>query len=260
MLKKIWNYFIKVSPFLTLIFLLMGILYGYGVLNKPKLSVSCGAINLRTPPTLVIDMMLLKSLFISKDKFSKFLDDIAVQLKKMNFPKEKLDKVIKNIETMKKQNEPIHTEKLNLEPYEENILKYAAVVASRGFMGDIMEEYKIPKGVLFFEIQNNGRADAKNARVNVKLNGVGYDVNIDTENKLLNKKMEYNNIILEFAGISPKSRTKLIVWYTEDTTSLHDKPAISTRSLDEDEIAVTYEGGDTIRKHFAEDAFFLSQK
>jgi len=248
-----WKYIVPIILAIIVLF------FGNAILLKPRIKVQCGAISLRTPAKYIMELAMIRLMLVTEDIGNKYIKDFVKELKNLGFPEEKIDYVVQKLKTRNKKNEMEinkKTSEIDLEPHEEMMIKIAlAKAASNVGIQGILKAYDIPTGVLFFDITNSGLADAKNTHIVVRLKGSYYNMIIDTDNQLINKKIMGNRIEIDLKALTPKSRTKGIIWYKPSGDLLTTE---ELKALSFNEITVTYENG-TVRKEFKEEEFFLSE-
>ena len=247
--KKKWmpirKYRKTIGKIMVVLITIIALLYGQGLLLKPKIVISCGAIDLRIPPSLSMTYMMMQLLTFSKDVKEEIGAQLDKKLREYGLTNEKIDIVI---DYWPKINEgKASLTDIDLEDHEKNILWMALLDSLQGSASSLASKSLIPDAVLFFEVANSGRISAKKAHIIVRLAGSPYDSKIDSDNKILFSECSTGQFVCDLESIAPKSSTKGILWFNKSGNRV------------ENQIVITYEQG-TTRQKFEVDKFYLSRK
>jgi hypothetical protein len=218
----------------SLVVAIMALLWGSGVLSKPKLLLSSGAIYLRIPAKITLELSAVRLMTQAPTMEEEFSTVFTETLKGAGMSEERIAEV--------------QEADAVLDPDEERLVNAAAAKAMAGLQGVIADSMKIPSSILFFEIRNEGAVSAKDVHVVIKLKGRPLDLRLETDNKLLSQESRGSEYYLDFAAVAPRSLTKGIVWY-----SGVDPDGTAAR---QNAISISYEH-DTIRQNVPEDTFFV---
>jgi len=228
---------------LPIIIMFAGLLYGNGVFNRPKIEVSCGAIDLRVPAKQAMEIMMIRFSLSAEDKQKEFNAAFPKCLRDYGLSEEKIALIMRDMDTADGKLT------VKLRPAEERIFRAAMGKASVHLMESMAKELVIPDAVLFFEIDNTGRAVASKPHIVVRVNGRIYNHTVDSDNKVLNTEQTGNQLSIDLQSIAPKSKTKGIVWlYASDAKG----------SSERNEVTVSHDSG-TARREFHVDDFYLKK-
>lgn len=216
-------------------------LYGNGIFNKPKIEVACGAIDLGVPAKQMMDIMMIRFSLSTEETQKKLMVDLPKYLRDFGMPEEKITAILKEIKS------DAEKSTLELTSAEEKILRAAYTKATGNLMRSLGKEYTIPDAVLFFEIDNTGRAQASNPHVVVRVDGDIYNHTLDSDNKVLHKVETVGELSIDLQSLSPGSKTKGIVWLCVSGNN-----RVSRRN----EVTVSHDSG-TVRQEFSIDDFYL---
>lgn len=233
-LKESKSFYAVVAVVLTS----LAFLFGQGILMKPKVSISCGAIDYKIPAKYQMELFTWKMMMLSEDLAKQIPAKIASLLREYGFPEEKIKLVIENLQ--KKGGKPID---LHLKLNEENIIKAVVAKLNAELLPEtMMKSLQLPDAALFFEIKNSGLAPARNAHIVIRLNGTAYNVEKDSENKLKDSVEKGSELTFDYEQIAPDSKIKGIVWYSHVKT---------VDTLESNNISVSFDSG-TVKKTFKE--------
>lgn len=221
----------------------LGFLFGPGVLNKPPkpcIHISCGAISLGVPAKQMLEIIFMKFTMMGEDLKRQIDAALPQALKDCGLEEEKIALIIE----VAKGSAPKSA--LQLTPREEKITLAAYGKVMADLTESMKNEFKIPDAVLFFEIDNTGRAGAKDPRIVVRVNGDIYDKKIYSDNRVLNEEKKDDEVLIDLSAIAPASKTTGIIWFSSSA----NKPS------QRNEITVSYETG-TVRQSFRVNDFYL---
>jgi len=240
-------------PIITAIAVIVAVLsflWGQGILNRPKISVSCGAIDYKIPVQYEMELFTLRMLLSADELQKQIPDKISASLREYGFPEDRIKLLLTQIG--KKENQALPS-KIDWKPYEQNIIKVALSKLTSELFPTLLQKYmKIPEGALFFEIDNGGRGSANNTHIVIRLDGTAYQKPlIESDDKLLNSVTEGSELSFDYGRIAPKSKIRGIIWYS------HIKDIKAADAVRENEISVSFDQG-TVRKKFKENEFFIS--
>lgn len=223
-------------------------LWGQGILIRPKISVSCGAIDYKIPVQYRMEVLSWKMMMSPNGLAKQFRDKISASLREYGFPEDRIKLFLTTLETKTDQ---APSPKPVWKPYEQNIIKAAIAKLTAELLPAVLQKYmELPDGALFFQIDNDGWASANNPHIVIRLAGTTYKSPlIESDNKLISSATEGSELSFDYDRIAPRSKTKGIIWYS------HVKPPVET--LDENEISISFDRG-TVRKKFSENKFFIS--
>ena len=223
-----------------------GLLWGQGILIKPKVVISCGAIDYKIPAEYQMEVFSWKIMMSPEEVAKQLEENVKTSLKEYGFADDK----IKSVMSILVKKDKLPNTKVEWRPYEQNQIKAALAKAQAKLLPDIMKKYlDIPDAALFFEIDNNGLASATNAHVIVRLNGSVYGKpSVESDNKLIHSVQEGSELSFDYDRLAPHSKTRGIIWYSHIT---------SGDTLSKNGITVSFDQ-DTVHKDFAEDSFFMS--
>ena len=241
---------LKSNLFYTIIGVVIGavvLLVGQGILIRPKISVSCGAIDYKIPVQYQMEIFSWKILMSPNELQKEITDKISASLREYGFPEDRIKLFLTQIE--KKENQA-PSSKPDWKQYEQNIIKAALSKVTAELLPATLQKYmELPDGALFFEIDNEGWVSANNPHIVIRLAGTVYKKPlIDSDNKLINSVTEGSELFFDYDRIAPKSKTRGIIWYSHIKT---------VETLKENEISVSFDRG-TVRKKFKEDNFLIS--
>lgn len=248
-LKSKWSFIITI---ITTVIAVISLLFGPGILTRPKILLSCGAIDYKIPVQYELELLTFRML-LSPDWLQKEIrDKLSASLREFGLPE---DRIKLFLELLEKEKGRTPLPKTDWKPYELNILKAVMSKLSSDLLPAFLQKYmKLPDGALFFEIDNEGWGSAKNVHVVIRLAGTAYEKPlIDSDNKLLNSVIEGSELSFDYEHIAPKSKTRGIIWYSH-MKDIKDINAINI--LQENEISVSFDRG-TVRKKFMENDFFI---
>jgi hypothetical protein len=241
-------------PTVGLIIAAIGLLWGQGSLLRPKISISCGAINYDIPLQYRMEIMTWKMMQSPEELWKKFLEKISVLLREHGFSEDKIKLLVSMIE---KGNKQASSSKADWKPYEQNIIKYVISRVNAELTPAFLQKFmELPDGALFFEIYNTGWVSANNPHIVIRLAGSVYKKPlVESENKLSSSVTEGSELSFDFDRIAPGSKTKGIIWYSnmKPVESLKDREI--NREINE--ISVSFDRG-TVRKQFQENSILMS--
>lgn len=245
LVRRHWKSIVVIT---TAIIAIAVFLFGQGILLRPHISISCGAIDLRIPPSLMMQNLTMQLLMYSKDMKETMAEKLAKNLQEYGMASDKIDMIVSAWK--KEGDEQISLTDLPLESHEKSILWSAFMDAQRGTVDSFGPKMRMPDAVLFFDIENSGRTSANNAHIVVRLAGAPYDSKLDSDNKVISTDVSTGQFLCDLESIAPGSSTKGIVWFNKIGKQV---------SLEQNQIVVTYDRG-TARRHFEVDRFYLSKK
>jgi hypothetical protein len=234
-------------PALGLIIAAVGVLWGQGILLKPKISISCGAINYNIPAQYTMEVFSWKMMMSPEELQKEIATKILVSLREHGFSEDRIKLFLSTTDKSKKQVSP---SKADWKPYEQNIIKAAISKVQSELLPTVLQKYmELPDGALFFEIANTGWVSANNPHVIIRLAGSSYKKPlIESDNRLSRSVTDGSELSFDFDRIAPGSKTKGIIWYS------HVK---QVETLSSNEISVSFDQG-TVRKQFTENNFMIS--
>jgi len=239
-----WPKSIRVGLDILLVLVaVLGLCYGTGWFNKPKIGVSCGAIDLGVPAKQMIEITMIRFSLSTEDAQKKWRADLPKCLRDYGMSEDKIALILKDVE----KGEAKST--LKLTPTEEKIVRAAFGKASVHLMESMGKEFVIPNAVLFFEIDNTGRAAASKPHIVIRVNGSIYNHTVDSDNKILDKEQTGNELTFDLQSIAPGSKTKGIVWLCASDEK---------GSPQKNEVTVSHDSG-TVRQDFHVDDFYLKR-
>jgi hypothetical protein len=215
-----------------------------GFLTKPKVSISCGAIDIKIPAKLQMELGMMKMMTLSEELQKTIFKEFKSILEEQGLSNPKIDLIVKSMNN--KTGKDIK-EDITLLPHEENIIKMALAKSVSHISSNLTKSLNMPDAVLFFEITNTGWTGAKNVHIIIKVDGVPYNVIVDSDNKLIEKNIESSPLSLDYVTLAPNSKTKGIIWF-----NFID----SKRTIVGNEIVVSFDQG-TVRQEFSVDEFYL---
>lgn len=226
-------------------------LFGQGFLIKPKLSISCGAINYKIPFQYQMELFTWKMMMIAPEVERNIMDKMPILFKEYGLTDDKI-KIIMDGMAKKDKTSEAALKSLNLKPNEQNIVKSVfAKLSAQVLPETMMKGLQLPDAALMFEINNTGLASARNAHIVVNLNGTAYSVTKNDENKLKESVEKGSVLSFDYDQIAPKSKVKVVVTYSH--------VIISDDTFDKNLISVTYDGGKESQK-YSEDDFYISKQ
>ena len=244
---KIQN-ILRSNLFYTIIGVVIGaviLLVGQGILIRPKISVSGGAIDYKIPVEYHIELFMFRMLMSPEELVKQIIDKISASLRQYGIPE---DRIKLFLTTLEKKPNQAPSSKPDWKPYEQNIIKAAMAKVMAEVFPPVVQKYmEIPDGALFFEIDNEGCVSANKPHIVIRLAGTAYrSPLIESDNKLISSVTEGSELSFDYDRIAPRSKTRGIIWYS------HVKPVETpAETLDENEISISFDQG-TIRKRFAE--------
>src|SRR4030042_5401016 len=159
-------------PTLGLIIAIVGLLWGQGLLIKPKVSISCGAINYNIPAQYQMEIFSWKMMMSPEELQKEIVEKLSASLREHGFSEERIKLFLSTIE---KKNKQEASSKVDWKPYEQNIIKAAVSKMNAELLPVVMQKYmELPDGALFFEIDNNGWVSANNPHVVIRLAGAAF--------------------------------------------------------------------------------------
>lgn len=239
-----WKAFVLL---VSAIIAIAALLFGQGILLRPQIAISCGAIDLRIPPRLMMQNMMMQLFMYSEDAKDTIADNMGKNLREYGMSPDKIDMVLN--EWRKEGEGTISFTGLPLESHEKTMLWSAFVEAQQGVAEHFGDKARMPDAVLFFEVANSGRTSAKNVHIVVRLAGAPYESKLDSDNKVVSTDVSTGQFLCDLESISPGSTTRGIVWFNKSGRQV---------SLEQNQIVVTYDQG-TARRQFAVDKFYLSK-
>lgn len=233
--KKTLKFILKV---IGTIILIIGLLYGHGILMKPRIEIACGAVDLAVTAKLKADLMFLSLLFAKQEIAERITNDFAKYLEEFGMSQEKIkliiDKDNKKKAKLEEGKQYITESDLNLEPHEERIVMAAISKAMQGSTVAMAEQFSVPDSAAFFQVKNIGRTDAIDVHVVIRLNGKFVSDRIDSQNPIISKIAEGNKYEVNLKALSPGAKLKGMIWYER----LRNKTLFETNS-----ISVAYKDG-----------------
>lgn len=227
-------------------------LFGSGFLMKPKLSISCGAIDYKIPYQYQMELMTWKMMMIAPDLEKELINKINSLLKEYGLTADKV-KIIMERLTKKDKTSEANLKSLKLTPSEQNIVKSVVAKASAEVLPEtMMKSLELPDAALMFEINNTGFTSARNAHIVVNLDGTAYSVTKNDENKLKESVEKGSVLSFDYDQIAPKSKVKVVVTYSH--------VAMPDSKFDKSLITVTCENAGTVRQKYSEDDFYISKQ
>lgn len=222
-------------------------LFGQGIIMKPRILVSYGAIDYKIPVKYQMELLQWRMMLVAEDLAKETMNKMKALLREYGFSEDKIELIITALTKKEGKSTDI---KLDLKLNEQNIIKkILAKINSELLTEAMMKSFELPNGALFFEINNNGFASARNAHIKIILSGKAYNVLIDSENKLKDSVETGSELSFDYEQIAPNSKIKGIVWFS---------PGKIDETLEENVISVSFDGG-TIRTKFSVDKFYLSK-
>ncbi len=233
---------------LGLIILIAGFLWGHGILIKPNILISCGAIDYKIPAEYQMQVFTWKMMMSPEEIAKKALENITTSLREYGFSEDKIKLVLSTLETKKDQSQDV---KVKWKPYEQKIIIAAIAKANAKLLPEMVKKYlDIPDAALFFEVNNDGWASANNAHITIRLDGSVYGKpSVESDNKLIHSVEQGSELSYDYERIARHSKTRGIIWYS------HVKPV---DTLSNNEIIISFDG-DTVRKKVVENDFFVSE-
>jgi hypothetical protein len=237
-MKKYLYAFLKIFvPGIFLLAAILGILYGPGLLDQPKVRVVAASFDMKIPEQIQSDYFFFRMLFLNLEMVKVTLAGLEDNLRRLGFPKKKLALLRPAIEEViqGKRLWPIKsqdlTKKLDLAPNEERML-YAALMNMRNFSK--ASTAFLPSNVLLFRVTNSGKKDAEDFHVTIRMAGAYMDSEIKSDNQILStRQVDPNCIEVTSDKLSPDSNIGGRVWYD----------SFAYRSPDKNKIVAIYKNG-----------------
>lgn len=227
---------------------------GNGILLRPKLKVTCGSFDLKTPAKLKMEFFMLKTMLAPEEFTRNAIDGIVRSIRESGLPEPRLRQILGA--AYDSTNLPLATltnileKNVQLSPQEERVVKAAVARGSTYVSTPLISDALVPESIVCFEIENTGWRDARNVRLAINYKGKPCHIAFTTDNKVITKATISNDFYVELEAIAPNSRTKGIIWYGPGF-NLTDS-AFETRS---NELVITYENG-SMRQTIVENDFF----
>ena len=237
-------------PTLGLIIAAIGLLGGQGLLLRPQISISCGAINYDIPFQYRMEILAWKMMQSPEELLKQIVEKISVLLRERGFSEDKIKLLLS---TIQKGNKQASSSKADWKPYEQNIIKSVISKVNAELTPVFLQKFmELPDGALFFEIYNTGWVSANNPHIVIRLAGSVYRKPlVKSDNKLSSSVTEGSELSFDFDRIAPGSKTKGIIWYS------NMKPVESLKDREINEISVSFDRG-TVRKQFQENSILMS--
>lgn len=225
-------------------------IFGEGIILRPRISISSGAIDYKIPMQYQMEIMQWKMLMSAEEIQKQLTNEITTSLRKHGFAE---DRITLLLTALGKKPVP----KVDWKPNEQYIIRVVIAEVTARFLPAWMQKaFDIPSGALFFEIENRGWASAKDPHIVIRLGGSSAygKPHIESDNKILNLVVEGAGLSFDCDRIAPGSKTKGIIWYSHAPSD----EALSNETLsNENEISMSYDQG-TVHKKFPENEFFIS--
>lgn len=243
-----------IVPSCAFILAVLVFFFGNGMLLRPRLKVTCGSIDLKTPVKLKMELFMMKMMLNPEDLAGAAVNGIVQGIRESGLPEGRLRQLLGA--AYDSTNLPLATltnilsKDVPLAPYEERVVKAALAKGSVNMSSALIPDALLPESIVFFENENTGWRDARNARLVIRLNGKPYNVAFNTDNRVLAQTNGLRDFCADLEAIAPNSRTKGIIWYGPSFT-----PTGSPLEERGSEIVITYENGST-RQAIAVNDFF----
>jgi hypothetical protein len=231
---------------------ILGFLFGSGVYLRPRLTVTCTAVSLGIPPSQKMELMMFRMQMMAPEFQNDIASEMGKGLRSYGMREERIRAIIKDVlatENMSKTTTP--SQRLATTRAEDLQVQAALSKAMGSLVTTMGEWFRIPDGVLFFQVRNSGNRSAHNVHVVVRMKTTPYDVRVDTDNRFTKKIDDTQNVVVDLDAVAPDSTTDGLVYYMSSGSVPKETPLIS-----KDEISVSYEYG-TIRKEFSEETFVV---
>ncbi|OPY79672.1 MAG: hypothetical protein A4E64_00316 [Syntrophorhabdus sp. PtaU1.Bin058] len=238
-----------VYPTIGLLIAIVGLLWGQGFLLRPKVSISCGAIDYNIPAQYQIEILSWKMMMSPEELQKEIVEKLSSALRERGLSEGRIKLAIS---TLQKKDKKEGSSKVEWKPYEQNIIKAAVSKMNAEFMPTVLQKYmELPDGALFFEIDNDGCISAGNPHIVIRLAGTVYKKPlVDSDNKITGSVTEGSVLSFDLDRIAPGSKTRGIIWYSHINMS---------ETLRSNEISISFDRG-TVRKQFSENKFFMSSR
>lgn len=215
------------------------LLFGQGMLNKPKIIIQSGSVNLKIPEKIQANYFLFKMVFMAQDMVNGIFDNLDKNLRELGFPENKLLLIKQSINANLKNKvivAPIKVENLtkniDLKPNEERML--LAAIMNMQTMGQAFNQSFLPSRILIFRVTNKGRRDAEDVYIKINMNGGYIDSEIKSEDNVKSKKsIDNNNYEIILDKLSPAGSVSGYIWYD----------ASFSNDIDNNKIVVIYKNG-----------------
>jgi len=217
----------------------VGLGWGPGIFNRPNIRISCGAIDLGVPSKQAMELLMIRFSLSSDEIRKKMISQLPQTLREYGLSEDKIAIMRKDME------HDTSDSSLKFSQREERIVRAAAGKVTVDITDALRDQMIIPDTVLFFQVDNSGRAGTEDARITVRVDGTICNYTFDSDNKHGSEK-KGNEIVIDLKNIAPGSINKGIVWLSSDNHNNTEK----------NEVAISHRFG-TTRHSFKADEFYL---